>query len=69
MQKHVHGGYRKGRGGLFLPHLNLIPEIQAGDTGQDRCLVPTVAEVMEASGVGVGGSCGALKKSVTLERS
>lgn len=54
-----------------MAHLNPIPEIQPGDMEQDRCLVPTVAEVMDVSGVrGQVGVCvWDIKKSVTLERS
>lgn len=64
-------GVRKGKGRSFLAHLNPIPEIQPGDMEQDRCLVPTVAEVMDVSGVrGQVGVCvWDIKKSVTLERS
>ena len=47
---------RGGRG--LSAHLNLIPEIQPGDVEQDRCLVPTMAKVMDMSGDGGGGWIG-----------
>lgn len=50
MCREVSIGKRRG----LLAHFNLIPEIQPRDMEQDRCLVPTVAKVMDVSGGGGG---------------